>query len=1039
MAQVAGSSTEPPQTSPTVPEIPWRGGAWASAVAAAYLALSEVNGLLGQVLDYDTGRTWNPTALTAPVFTPGKAAERADGWRFLFGTEVAGVSGWLLAYALLDALLIVLYGTWLLTRVRRERIAAAATPARPVARAAWLLVVVGIVADVAESVLVGTTTGPSVLPWVSLIKWLGLAGGLVAWFVSRAARDATWLPAVRRGAGRLRHALYTHRYSLVVVLPLALFGLAKGPAVIEQVPDIQRRWVDEQEWGSLLFAGLVSGALLVAILVIGRQRTHHVWMRSLPTPREAAPPPPLWVWVVPPLVLAVLRFVLGDPGWDATWLFFLIPLAVAAVSATVRWRHFGWRLSGLRWRPPEQERLAAWRAARPTRPAMADHAGRYRRTAVVGDTLVVLLVVVFALGAVRSFTAVVALGPVGVDPGLWPLVAVIGGALSAVLAWPVAAWLLARLRGRVAALAPEALADSWLAALTPGIEPARRRLPGTRWTLPPTWLSWTLMTLALAVVVVLSVWVEPLSRWAGVIGAFTLSLGCVAIVVAGVVCGLQPTGSPEALWFRPVRVAFVPVTSLLVAAMLTVGVLGSGSSGHDLRRTAAAAGERPTVEEAWTDWRDDGGCVATVDVGGTSVGVRPLLLYAAEGGGIRAAYWTSAVLDRVRSAAPGCPAFLATGASGGAVGLSVSAVSDDGGAATQVDAIAGQDALTAASVGLVLRDPLDAAGGVPLPVAGGGEAPWVDRAGLIERAWERDVPRLTEPFVVPRGSQSSATGYLVLNSTSATTLCRTLVSQLDVDGGEPRPCGPVGTTPGSTDLLECVTGLSRATAALLASRFPYVTPSGVVPGGTEDDDPCREQQLVDGGYADNSGLGTMLDLADQWLPLVRDHNATQLRALATGRAAAPLVLPVLVYLDNGSGSDVATAPRGRSLEFLVPPLTFGARFTLSSPGTYLQRASDELSVAHVLPATGVLEREWRRALVARLAAYPPVHVVHQPTRPSIASPLGWVLSGTSRDAMDAALDVDPRPLDPCLGTLCTLLARLGGDWDVAGAAECPAP
>jgi hypothetical protein len=47
---------------------------------------------------------------------------------------------------------------------------------------------------------------------------------------------------------------------------------------------------------------------------------------------------------------------------------------------------------------------------------------------------------------------------------------------------------------------------------------------------------------------------------------------------------------------------------------------------------------------------------------------------------------------------------------------------------------------------------------------------------------------------------------------------------------------------------------------MLASRFPFVTPSGVV-------GPCAaqgEQQLVDGGYVENSGLGTIVDLAPQW-------------------------------------------------------------------------------------------------------------------------------------------------------------------------------
>ncbi len=61
--------------------------------------------------------------------------------------------------------------------------------------------------------------------------------------------------------------------------------------------------------------------------------------------------------------------------------------------------------------------------------------------------------------------------------------------------------------------------------------------------------------------------------------------------------------------------------------------------------------------------------------------------------------------------------------------------------------------------------------------------------------------------------------------------------------------------------------LTAPTAAMLAARFPYVTPSGHVGESARADGGVAPlDRLVDGDYLGTSRLGTINDLSDVWLP-----------------------------------------------------------------------------------------------------------------------------------------------------------------------------
>jgi hypothetical protein len=172
----------------------------------------------------------------------------------------------------------------------------------------------------------------------------------------------------------------------------------------------------------------------------------------------------------------------------------------------------------------------------------------------------------------------------------------------------------------------------------------------------------------------------------------------------------------------------------------------------------------------------------------------------------------------------------------------------------------------------------------------------------------------------------------------------------------------------------------------LASRFPYVTPSGVVgPCG-----PWRTDQLVDGGYAENTGLGIIIDLAPEWMRLVRTHNDAVLTA---GRGT--IVVPLVVFLTNGPGTDLLPHDRPITQELFVPPVAFmrGAG-SQNDPSALLQRVA-AVTREPLWTVTGDAARQVDATIPAKRRTF----VVFPATKPGVVAPLGWTLSETSRAAL----------------------------------------
>ncbi len=968
----------------------------------AYVAMTELDRLTGQVLD-DRGRTWPFATLLGPG-----GLFNISGWTVTsFSNDQGHTNVWLLAYLVCDTVFVLCSArvlSWLIGWGSGWR--------RPV----LLLAALNLLENLAAAVYGRPTQYAD--QWAYVIRLLTEASWVAALVVALLVlqRLVGNRPEGVRWRATLRHlarGLFLHRFSVLPLVPIVLLALASGPNLLDELPDVQRRWVDG--WIGLwhgLAALIVLLALSAGLFLLGRLRSEfaRVVADDLPfadhAPGERRPAPVLWIyWLGPGLVIlgaALNRF----RGVDWLWLmaFVAVPVAVAAVSWALRRR--------------------SWAGPRPPRPPFEpSDIPVFTRT---GDVLAVLPLVIGGLALVRSFTPVVALGPLsGPDETLsdWMLAValIVLGVAGAVGSWGLGAG--------VARAVLESDSTLGRALTVGGAQPmgGESAFVG-RWRV-------RMLAFWLAVFLVLNVfplWVAG----AGVIACVLLCLTSLFLVLGSLMVIAQDGGAPDVFWRARLRAA--PLTSLLVGAVLLGGVWGGDANIHGTRNLvdASPSPRRATVPEAFADWSAAPGC----SVRSGDVTVRPMFFYAAAGGGIRATYWTSAALDRIVTHTPGgCAAasgLLSSGASGGAVGLTVARNAPPGHSADQVKAIAGQTALAVASVGMLVRDLVYPATGVPAPPLGDSEAMakldetgntgWADRAGLMEAVWQTQSPALDTTFLGSGGAENHPTGQLVLNSTSLGTGCRVLVSQVDLGPVPPGTDCAATNQPvaGSIDLFgaypesasgagqHCVGPVKSSTAAMFSSRFAYITPAGVIgPCGAVD----GHDQLIDGAYSENTGIGTIVDLSSSWLPLVRQANAEQLRTSAT----PTLVVPVLVYLDNHPGTDLRPRATSEVEDPLVPIMgkSRAADQQASAP-TLLQRAASLMSATSVVdptacPTTGSTSGSSAAPSAARCAdavraiqsrrPYPVV-VVHGTTAPSVAVPLGWTLSDNSIETMNEALE-----------------------------------
>ena len=304
----------------------------------------------------------------------------------------------------------------------------------------------------------------------------------------------------------------------------------------------------------------------------------------------------------------------------------------------------------------------------------------------------------------------------------------------------------------------------------------------------------------------------------------------------------------------------------------------------------------------------------------------PVYLVAAQGGGIYAAYETAIFLARMQDQ---CPAFrkhlfAISSVSGGSIGAAVFASVIDAMPVQSAGAVAcpgisqylerstvlGRQSYEAGVTEGYVRGTLSPKNDLLSPLVAAtlfGDftqrfLPWkigaLDRARPLEFGLERAAAgdrkdSLLSQEYMAHWAEGKEIPALVLNATDSASGRRVVFSpftfrtntETQVDSLVPfQSLTPTG---GRSESLN----LRLSTAAFVSARFPWVSPAATIPAKDESSPKGVEKtRLVDGGYFDNSGVETAVDLLQAITPQINELNKV---------ADRPKVAVKLIVLGGG--------------------------------------------------------------------------------------------------------------------------------------------
>lgn len=290
----------------------------------------------------------------------------------------------------------------------------------------------------------------------------------------------------------------------------------------------------------------------------------------------------------------------------------------------------------------------------------------------------------------------------------------------------------------------------------------------------------------------------------------------------------------------------------------------------------------------------------------------PVYIIAAEGGGIRAAYWTASVLAKLEDENPGfaCHIYAISGVSGGSIGAAVftatiaerlrsgqaicseNAVDRPGPTTVEiVRDVLRHDFLAPAIAGLLFPDLMQKL----LPVA-----VLPDRAVFFEESleqgwaagWEAATRNKSQIFEqnfedLWHNDPQQFLPSLFLNATWVDTGSRAIVSNLDIEADD------FMHAEGILPLLGYSIPLS--TAVHLSARFPYISPPATLKLKEN-----RYGYVVDGGYVDNLGGRTAADILAILKKTTRDLCTGSVNKSAPGTCPKLAFIPIIITNDHAN-------------------------------------------------------------------------------------------------------------------------------------------
>lgn len=367
----------------------------------------------------------------------------------------------------------------------------------------------------------------------------------------------------------------------------------------------------------------------------------------------------------------------------------------------------------------------------------------------------------------------------------------------------------------------------------------------------------------------------------------------------------------------------------------------------------------------------------------------PIFLVTADGGGIRAAYWTASTLSALQdtNSVFAKHVFGISGVSGGSLGAAVfTALLKDMGVAgldrpasdsanhteklqSRASAVLANDFLAPPLLSTLISDVGRSIFRVEL---------LPERAVALEQAFEfswasaTGTNTFTEPFgnLWTGEERRFVVPSLFLNVTEADTGRRLVMSNLDFSSIESE-AGDLQAMLGSRSIR-------LSTAVLLSARFPVVSPVGTL----VDARTGATVQMVDGGYFDNSGAVT----AGEVLQVLQEE--------ATGLGLRDRVHLVGLMITNEPVPLTAQedTPNTSTQKNATQPSVSPASITLLAPISTLDQVRQGLTRQH--------KKEFREQIQAIGG-----EVIELPLQISrVEFPLGWMLSAVTRADIDQQIN-----------------------------------
>ncbi|WPP52721.1 patatin-like phospholipase family protein [Catalinimonas niigatensis] len=361
----------------------------------------------------------------------------------------------------------------------------------------------------------------------------------------------------------------------------------------------------------------------------------------------------------------------------------------------------------------------------------------------------------------------------------------------------------------------------------------------------------------------------------------------------------------------------------------------------------------------------------------------PLIVVAAEGGGIRSLNWTAGVLKHLSDSLPEFYSHVLaiSAVSGGSVGAAFyhtfqSDFSEAGEAQRDEEFLSLIEADYLSNVTAALMYPELVQVLLPFPV------PFLDRARYLEEAWAHKYSTTT-------GSHSLDSAYLkfwqdnklftprlFINSALTETGQKVIVSSVKLDSIF---------FPDVIDFhQETGKDVSMKVAVSVSARFPYVSPAATI----RNREGKKSGNLVDGGYYENTGMGTAIQLLNA-VTSVMD----EMRKEGFSR---PVKLMMIFIQNNDYSTNDPKNPN-----FLID---------LIAPPKALLNTWGRQSVS-VDETTKMLSKKLRYPI-----EYTKFELARKSERGEVILPLGWYISDTARQVFRRQIRNISRPFADSLGT-----------------------